>query len=122
MIAAEITGADPDKQRRIGVFARSRILAHSIGDDPVLLGRSAYHLPARTHAECIDAASVRKMFRKPVIRSADQLVKRGIAVPAAVYQFLRMLDPGTDGKALLVHRDPGLMKDRKRITGAVSDR
>ena len=71
IVAAEIGGVDVHQHGRVGVFTRTRIAAHAVGDDAAFLACRGHHFPAGAHAEGVHAAPCGQMNGKLVLGGAE---------------------------------------------------
>ena len=101
--ASEIGRIDVHQHCRISVFARTRISAHTVGNDAALFTGSSHHLPARAHAERVHAAARRQMHRQLVFGGAQGGMLRRLSPLRLVDGLLRVLDANTHRKGLLLH-------------------
>ena len=104
--------------RAIGILPIPPAITHSVYRQMAFLGRSIYHIAARTHAKRIYPSPILCLCcyficcRRKVSRPFHTILNR-------IYQFLRMLRPQPYGKSFRFHRYLSFIQHLKSIPGAM---
>ena len=121
MVASEMLRLNSYKKGGIGVFAVTRIFAHSVDNHMTLLRGGGNHRSARTHTKSICPSAVLGVAGKLIIRRAERGMPRKRTVLSLVNHLARMLDTNTYRKRLLHYFYSFLIKHFNRISCRMTD-
>jgi hypothetical protein len=96
-------------------------MAHAVGDHAALLRAGRYHLPAGTHAEAVNIATVLAVMHQLVIGRAQGRIAGMLSQATDINHVLRVFDAKADGKGFRFDMYATVMQHFKGITRAVAD-
>ena len=119
IVAGQVVGAHLHEQRRVSIGPGAGVAAHAVRAEQPLLAGGRHHLPARTHAETVDAPTVVGLHRQLVVSRPENRMARRRAVLGLVHEGLGMLNAHAHGKGLAGHVRPGLANHLEGVTRRV---
>ena len=119
IVAGQVVGAHLHEQRRVSIGPGAGVAAHAVHAEQPLLAGGRHHLPARTHAEAVDAPAVVGLHRQLVVGRPEGRMTSGWPVLGLVHESLGMFNAHAHGEGLAGHVRPGLANHLEGVTRGV---